>query len=445
MVGATLPMGRQQQQQQGGDYSDEDRSKRRKRPKRRQHLLFRLQNAWRTFYNNRLQSSPPRLLVVLLAGILLSWISLLLLRRLIRATGGEQIVPNQPLSFLVAGFPKSGTTTLLKTLRLHEQVAMDAEEYCQIARPVQQDDINLKRMNRYLLELRKDVWNERNQATSSIWSWLGLSSSSSAATRASSSSSSPENLLLGIKCPDAVKNFKAIHRLSQHSPNCNIVIGMRHPVLYLQSFYNYRVMEAHLKAKPYTQAPRMVRQGEHIPSLLEIWNSTATPQNRTILNWRDISRNAPRYEMYLSQFAKTDLSVAQMNEWYVDQPFLVIKPNRLRIFVYTMEQLEDPAQSNELRRDLQDFLGLTTEIAPLGHANRIAGNIHQYKEVVNICDKELDPIRREVLEYAKDTVAWMHEFLNSSDVVVSNRPYLVQSINQWASDPCETMKRSEPH
>ena len=329
------------------------------------------------------------------------------LRRLYRYLQGEQLPPDATLDFLIAGFPKSGTTTLLATLRKHKEIVMDSEENCQIARPIQQDDVNLKRLNRYLDALKKDDLTARS-ATENRSSYQRVSNVGTQLN---------DDLKFGIKCPDAVKNFKAIHRLSQHSPNCKFVIGVRHPVLFLQSFYNYRVVEAHSKN----------RVNEGIPSLYEIWDGN--------MNWWDISPDAPRFELFLSQFGKTDLTVSQMRQWFADRPMLAVKPNRFHIFLYSMEQLQDVTQSDQLRTDLQLFLGLKMQIPAFGHENKIWGR-DRFNGTIDICNPEFDRIRESVLHHAKATVQWMHEFLGSADVVVSNLPYLRDSIDRWTLDPC---------
>lgn len=136
------------------------------------------------------------------------------LRKFRRLLSGSKPPPDQTLDFLVAGFPKCGTTSILFALQKHPDVIMDDKEYCQIARPLQQDDVNKNQLNRYLTDLIKAKQNP---------------------TITTQKSQTPK---IGIKCPEALKNFKAIHRLSQHSPHSKWVIGLRHPILFMQSFYN---------------------------------------------------------------------------------------------------------------------------------------------------------------------------------------------------------------
>ena len=352
-----------------------------------------------------------------IGAIILLWYMYSALKRFLRSLEGENLPPDSTLDFLVAGFPKSGTTTLLAALNKHKEIIMDSEEYCQIARPIQQDDVNLKRLNRYLDALKKSVIKEREHTEIARSPVSSQTSGTFSSTTSNVDELHGRNLKLGIKCPDSVKNFKAIHRLSQHSPDCKFVIGVRHPIWFLQSFYNYRVLETHKKEKV----------DEGIPSLFEIWDNNK--------NWWDVSPDAPRFELFLSQFGKTDLTVQQMRDRFLGRPMLAVKPNRFRIFLYTMEQLEDASQSNILRRDLQYFLGLKDEIPGFGHENKIKGS-KKFPETIDICHPEFDTIRKSLSQSAKETVEWMHTFLDSPDVIVSNRPYVEASMEAWKVDPC---------
>jgi hypothetical protein len=44
----------------------------------------------------------------------------------------------------------------------------------------------------------------------------------------------------GIKCPTGIKNTYQIETLMKLSSDTRLIIGVRHPVLWFESFYNYR-------------------------------------------------------------------------------------------------------------------------------------------------------------------------------------------------------------
>ena len=55
----------------------------------------------------------------------------------------------------------------------------------------------------------------------------------------------PDNGLKAFKCPGGVKLARAIERMQAHSPQAKWIVGLRHPVLMLESYYNYRIANVH--------------------------------------------------------------------------------------------------------------------------------------------------------------------------------------------------------
>jgi hypothetical protein len=293
------------------------------------------------------------------------------------------------LDFLVAGFPKCGTTTLLFAFQKHTGISIGERENCLLARPIQQDDVNLRQLDDSLAKL------DDNTESS--------------------------DKLLGMKCPDTLNNFKTMHRLAQHSPECKFVIGVRHPVKMLQSFYNYRVTEIYDK-----------HWTDPIPDLLDVLSKKVP--------WKDVSLDSGRFELKLLQFAKTNMTVSDLN-MLLDRPHYAIKPNRFKIFLYALEQINDDSdgdRSAEFRQDLQGFLELPTPIQTFGHENlnRFVGS-KAHSETVNICDAHFDSIRETLVENSRKTAVWIRDqFMNSPDVVVSNRAYFTKILEDWMKDPC---------
>jgi hypothetical protein len=55
----------------------------------------------------------------------------------------------------------------------------------------------------------------------------------------------------GFKCPDLLYSSVGLHNLEQHFQNTDLIIAVRHPILWFQSFYNYRVRKGHRMPDPY--------------------------------------------------------------------------------------------------------------------------------------------------------------------------------------------------
>ena len=314
--------------------------------------------------------------------------------------------PYRRLDFLVAGFPKTGTTSLLFALAQHPDVVMDNAEYCHIARPLQQDDVNANRLNKYLNNLVKEHEKKNNH------------------------NSYKRAPLVGLKCPEALKNFKAIHRLSQHSPHAKWIIGLRHPVWFVQSFYNYRVLEAHLRPKSDGNG-----QNEHIPTLHELW------ENHT-LSFRDLNADTARFDTQLQQLAKTSLNVTQLQA-FIGHGMWAIKPNSFSIFLYTMEQLQDDnlQRKKDFQNDLVAFLGLDPLPHDVGHANQNKVSADEQSktvpEMIHICATAFADIRATLIAQGQQAADWiLNQFLAVPDVHVSNRAHFAAALQAWGTDPC---------
>ena len=116
-----------------------------------------------------------------------------------------------------------------------------------------------------------------------------------------------------------------------------------------------------------------------------------------------------------------------------------LTPTKYKIFIYSIEQLEDDNEerSAAFRSDLQRFLRLEQPFPPFRKEN-----INRVKkpESIDICDKEYDGLRKLLVRQGKKTMGWMHEFLLSDDVFVSCRDYFLSLIETWGDDPCLTSK-----
>ena len=113
------------------------------------------------------------------------------------------------LDFAVIGFPKTGTTFLLEVLGQHKEIKMvlsdnlkSGGEFC---------EIHEKGGEKKLAHAIKNKTFEVN------------------------------SLKYGIKCPTMVRNTNAIENLAKLSTDyTRLIVGVRHPALFFQSFYNYR-------------------------------------------------------------------------------------------------------------------------------------------------------------------------------------------------------------
>jgi len=300
------------------------------------------------------------------------------------------------LDFVVAGFPKCGTTTLLYALNHHPETQIAQAERCGITSLALSD----KKAELYI--------------TKSLDELSALSVSAVGATR------------YGIKCPAAIQSSTAIARIEDFNlpgaTAASLIIGLRHPIELLESFYNYRVTEIYTK-----------KTNETIPSFDSIVMGSGQK------DWKGVSLDITRFDFYLQQLGKTPVSQTTLNE-LAGRKGMAIKPTSGKVFLYALQQLDDVnfMRSRAFRQSLQHFLQLKTPFSPLGHENlnHFVGE-QAYPETVNICDARYQSLRTKLLAQGVATAQWIeNEFMTSPDVTIANREHFILSLATWGVDPC---------
>jgi hypothetical protein len=299
----------------------------------------------------------------------------------------EQIEAQDTFDFIVAGFPKCGTTTLLKAFAAHNETDMMPSEKCTVASPGMPDLAVLRKLDEALMEL----------------------------------SLSP-NVKRSFKCPTAIYTHKTISRMEKHSPGAKFIVGVRHPILMIQSFYNYRVSEIHNRGLQ-----------EKIPSFEEVAMSEVP--------WKGVSLDAARFELFLMQFGKTGLTSDDLYD-LVDRPGyqLAIRPSKFKIFLYSLDQMEDEDElrNKKFRSVLQHYLGLSEPVGPFSHENinHQVGD-EGYKETIDICQDKYKSVRAQLVQQGRKSADWIRgEFIQSGDIWVANEDHFVATLDSWSVDPC---------
>ncbi|KAL7520079.1 hypothetical protein ACHAWX_004826 [Stephanocyclus meneghinianus] len=307
------------------------------------------------------------------------------------------------LDFAILGFPKTGTTFLIYALLQHPQVIMPPDgtapyEFCQI---------------------------HHKDGDQELRDWLKNSSSYKPAGMLSSP------LKRGIKCPTMVRATNSIENLLKVSDATKLIVGVRHPVLWFQSFYNYRVYEKHTY-------PAI--DPDPIPSPFTLNNQK---------EWRDVSMAYAKFDAYLKQLMKVPLSAKELNEMLATDAFWEKRttPNPYKVFLYTSEQLNDKnsTRQSSFRRELQHFLDLDTPLVDFNTMPEMNKHDEVYPEYIDICNATYSRIRLALLQSGKKSGEWiLQKFIQSKDVFVGNRDYFVQHLKEWGVDPCKKKMRSKP-
>jgi len=265
----------------------------------------------------------------------------------------------------------------------------------------------------------------------------------------------------GYKAPRDIGNVDALNLLAEYWPNANMVVGLRHPVLWFESFYNFRVRQG------YAMPPA------HHPMFMGPC-SKAT---------HGVCTHESRFHRHLALLGKTNMSAADELDLFVPafstdnrrRPKYNPVPNKL--FLYEITQLYNTNETRALlyRRDLSDYLGLRRTLSPIYHrrkdddedANnstdrrqrrrrrryhrRLATSTRNATEdggegerqqqlshlLMDICEDRYGPLRAELVRNGRRASAWIRGYLlDHPDVTVSSPEYFRELLLSWARDPC---------
>lgn len=174
-----------------------------------------------------------------------------------------------------------------------------------------------------------------------------------------------------------------------------------------------------------------------IPSPLDLNNGTK--------HWKGVSTTAAHFDHYLKQLAKVPMTkneTIEMLSSQMDSFEMRISPTPFKVFIYTIEQLDDNNTHSQLQfeKDIQQFLNLKIPLkhfASLKKENVNDGAYH-YPEYINICESQYKSIRNTLIEHGEKSSLWIrNNFIKSSDVVVSDVTFFDSAVRTWSKDPCD--------
>jgi hypothetical protein len=222
----------------------------------------------------------------------------------------------------------------------------------------------------------------------------------------------------GYKAPRDIHNARAVDSFSKYFPETKFIIGLRHPVLWFESFYNYRTRNN--ITLPHTTAL--------------IGDCKADSYN--------VCTEEIRYMDHLSAMGKTDRTDTEELEYLSpvlprhrkSQPKLDNE-----VFLYEISQMHetDEVLAAQYRKDLQDYLGLTEPIAPLIEPEESHDDSPVKNLEINICDPEHAAVHTDLMDIARKSSVWLRKFfLPLPDVHVSSPDHFIELIENWMIDPC---------
>lgn len=297
------------------------------------------------------------------------------------------------LDFAIVGFAKTGTTSLLRHLS-DVTDALPAE--------------NCGLVVNHTAKLARDIYDDHARRLQHLENGGGS-----------------EGRLRGLKCPQDVSSDWSMHNYAKYFPRTKIIVGIRHPVFWFESLYNFRVSNVPWKKMLHTSK---LTKG-------------CIGGSQGVCAWR------ANFHDFLSRLGKTPMSSPsemRLLQLQLDRVQTPVGP----VFLYDVSQLSDSGdggiRSAQFRTDLRNFLGLTKEIPPFPAVDT-SGRFdflpvvkrQTEEEKIDICEPEHDAIRAVLVEKAKMSSIWIRKyFLSSSEVFVSSRQHLNEILESWMHDPC---------
>jgi hypothetical protein len=244
----------------------------------------------------------------------------------------------------------------------------------------------------------------------------------------------PGDQLRAFKAPRDVYNIRVVELLAKYFPSAKLIVGLRHPIEYFESFYNYRIARGNCSMPP---AELLIGK-----CMRDLPNGRERRKRQEQLNGlmdQGVCTDSANFHVHLSYLGKTTLYENNSDYRQLLQEDTIawrqrpVVPNP--VFVYEARQLSDATVS--FRRDLTNFLGLHEPLQPVALDSE-ASNVYQHL-FLDICQPTYGMLRRELLANGRLAAEWIQRyFFNAPGVTISDKNVFVDLLKDWSKDPCLT-------
>ena len=316
------------------------------------------------------------------------------------------------LDFAWIGHSKCATTTQMHWLHNHSQILMYDTEIHSLTKGRPAEFVRL------LYNLSSDLRNENNQNH-----------------QHPSGPPSPPLRKRGYKAPSDITSPVALQALQKYWPHTRLVVGVRHPVWWFESYINFvaRQLDQHKRRKDI------------------FYNQTAA--QAIVQGW--VSTHLADFHVHLGRLGKTPMNdpdemmllrgphPALATEWDAlnrdkDQDQHPVLRMDHPVFLYEATQpFSDQSNGDvQYRSDLQSFLGLTEPLPPIPLRTDGSPNYHY---AIDLCDTMFDAVRSRLVKSGQASATWiLHYFVVQPDVTVSSPTRFAELLQLWSIDPCVT-------
>lgn len=289
------------------------------------------------------------------------------------------------LDFAIIAFPKSGTTFMKDYLNSSSETWLYETEFC-----IKNSD-DLQRFVR----VYHDMHIELKQSTHG------------------------KRIKFGLKCPGVLYRSD-IQVYRDYFPNTKLIIGLRHPVSWFESFYNYQSWR-NVSMPPTTELMgACTLHGKVCTDRARFHSALAR------LGLTDMDSQEEIALLFGSRYVNNTNQVRRR----VNQQQLTKLPNS--VFLYEVRQIHDGLLSKQLSRDVQQYIQVQENLP------EIVSYTQNKNRAISICDDDHSLVRKLLVEHGRDAADWIQNYLvYSPNVVVSASEYFFDLLNGWKMDPCE--------
>lgn len=220
---------------------------------------------------------------------------------------------------------------------------------------------------------------------------------------------------LGFKNPSYIFVEEKLRILQYYFPKTKLILGVRHPVLWFESYWNYQAL------------PFYPNNTDKLPK----------PESLVDECYRFVCVRNARFHYFMARLGKTALQGKELEYFrhgVLDDGSLQLGNP---VFLYTSEQLDDTDETARsiFVKDLEEYLELPY---PLQDFFKIGDHINaNHKRTFNICDQQYTDLRQMLLHVGKDASQWILDyFIGSLDVRVSSPERFRKHLESWGEDPC---------
>ncbi|KAG7348496.1 hypothetical protein IV203_017201 [Nitzschia inconspicua] len=260
----------------------------------------------------------------------------------------------------------------------------------------------------------------------------------------------------GYKSPSDITNERPIRLLRTYFPYTKLIIGLRHPIYMMESFYNFRIQNGY-DMPPLEKLHYLNLANQYGVSWSRVeYHSTLMFLGKTNLTSQDELALFPRQATKQIQKRVEERKKEQNLD---DNPQTLVAPY-LRapnpVFLYDTAQLESKENSDhassqlvaQFGQDMANFLGLSSPLPPPPRhspGKQLKNDTLQAErnaKKIRICDERYKEQRHHLLDIGNRTATWILQyFLSAEDVFVSNPHHFTKILEGYSQDPCTKQKK----